>query len=183
MIDQGPQRRLLMQLEIDMQAANIASCAEEINIKTRHAAEEVRAGLRHSLDAYAGLQYCGEDDPEIRRLPPEVRDSERRIRNLPLRKVVDALEYCRKNPRINGEALKKLRDTKFKNWPVHLSIEVIPDLLKQGTTFMRIAAAQKLLDADPEPENEDSLLSALPQPMEMATMAADEPIPGETTID
>ena len=63
MIDQGPQRRLLMQLEIDMQAANIASCAEEINIKPGQAQEEVVPGPRTSLADSAGSQYSGEDDP------------------------------------------------------------------------------------------------------------------------
>ena len=113
-------------------------------------------------------------------MPVQVQDVERRKRNLPVKTVIRALIFCQKNPRIIGDALKKMRDTKFKGFPVHLDIGVLPDLVKYGSTFMRIAAIQKLLDADPEPI-EDSLMSPQ-QPMEAATSAADEP-QEETRID
>ncbi len=182
MIDPGPVRNLLRQFETDIQNANRAALEEELNIKTRHIREELTAGLKSALDQYATLEYVTENHPSIKSLPPEVRDSERRTRNLPVRMVVKALEFCHKNPRANGETLKKLRDTRFKNWPAHLDIAVLPDLLKYGSAFMKIAAVQKIIDADPEPVMND-LVSPAPQSPEAETSAVDEPGPEETTID
>ncbi len=180
MIDQAPVRNLLRQLDTDIQNANRATLEEEIGIRSRHTREELAAGLKSALDQYSTLQYVREDDPSIKSLPPEVRDSERRTRNLPVRMVVKALEFCKKNPRATGEDLKRMQNTKFKGWPVHLSIEVVPDLLRFGQTYLRIAAVQKLIEADPEPVMDD-LMSPAPI-AERETPAADEP-QEETTID
>jgi len=182
MIDPGPVRTLLRQFETDIQNANRITCEEEIGIRSRNAGNEVREGIKAALNQYVGLQYVTEDDPSIKSLPPEIRDAERRVRNAPVRQVVKALEFCKQNPRANGESLKKLRDTKFRGWPAHLSIEVIPDLLKYGSTFMKIAAIQAQFQNDPEPIP-DSLLSTAPQSVEAVTSAADEPLPEETRID
>jgi ABC-type nitrate/sulfonate/bicarbonate transport system substrate-binding protein len=98
--------------------------------------------------------------------------------------VVKALEFCQKNPRANGETLKKMQNTKFKGWPAHLDIAVLPNLLKYGQTFMRIAAVQKMIDADPEPVMNDLMSPApAPAPQPAETPAVDEPGPEETRID
>ncbi len=184
MIDPGPLRNLLVAFERDVQAANIAVCEEELNIRTRHIREEITAGLKSALDQYATLEYVMENDRSIKSLPPEVRDSERMIRNAPVRQVVKALEFCQKNPRANGETLKKLRDTRFKGWPAHLDISVLPDLLKYGSTFMRIAAVQKMIDADPEPIPDDLMSPApAPAPQPAETPASDEPVFQEEPLD
>ncbi|MCK9593692.1 MAG: hypothetical protein M0Q91_16955 [Methanoregula sp.] len=184
MIDPGPVRSILFQLEKDLQNANRVTLEEELNIRTRHIREEITAGLKSALDQYATLEYVTENDPSIKSLPPEVRDSERRTRNLPVRMVVKALEFCQKNPRANGETLKKMQNTKFKGWPAHLDIAVLPNLLKYGQTFMRIAAVQKMIDADPEPVMNDLMSPApAPAPQPAETPAVDEPGPEETRID
>jgi len=180
-IDMSVQRGLMAKFEKDSLTADRVSVENEVENRTRHTRNELETALRHDLQQYSTLEYVTEDNPEIRGIPPEIRDSERRKRNLPVKMVDNALVYCQKNPRVTGADLKKLRDTKFKNWPVHLSIEVIPDLLRFGQTYMRLAKAQALLQGDPEPIPDD-LMSPAPQPMEAAT-TADDPIPEETRID
>ena len=158
-IDQGPFRGHLADFEKIALADDRAAVEQEVENRTRHIRGEIEEGLRHNLQQYSGLEYVDENNHEIKQLPPEVRDHERKTRNAPARIVIKALVFCQKNPRINGEALKKMKDTKFRGWPIHIDIGVLPDLVRYGQTFMRIAAIQKLLDADPEPENEDSLMS------------------------
>ncbi|MDD5187530.1 MAG: hypothetical protein PHF57_04910 [Methanoregula sp.] len=184
MIDPGPLRNLLVAFERDVQAANRVVLEEEIRILTRKTREEIREGIRAALDQYTGLQYVGENDPSIKSLPPEIRDAERRVRNAPVRVVVRALVFCAKNPRLTGDGLKRMQNTKFKGWPAHLSIEVMPDLVRFGQTYARLAHAQAQLQADPEPIPDDLMSPApAPAPQPAETPAVDEPLPEETRID
>ena len=158
MIDQSPLRKLLLEFETDIQNVTRVTLEEEIGIRTRNIGLEVREGIKVALDQYAGLAYVTEDDPTIKALPLSVRDGERAKRNAGIKLVIKVLEYCKGNPRATGVDLEKLKATKFKNFPLHLDIRVLPDLARFGMTYARLAAAQSQLQSDPEPVM-DSLLS------------------------
>jgi hypothetical protein len=151
MTDAAPFRQLLRDFETKVQEVNEQVVGAEVRSRTQNTRQELQIALRHSLAQYATLKYFGEFDPEIQKLPPEVREAERQKMNEPVRKVVSALVYCRNNSRVTGNDLLKLKNTTFKNWPSHLDISVVPDLLNFGRSFARLAQIQSDLEGDPAP--------------------------------
>ena len=177
MIDHSGFRLLLGQFEKDVMSVSRDAVEQEVSIRSRNAGDEVRASAKHSLNAYSTLEYIGENDPTVLALPLPVRDVERGKRNVGIKLVIKALEFCKKNPRATGEDLEKLKATKFKGFPIHLNISVLPDLTRYGLEYIRLAQAQSLLQNDPEPIP-DSLMS----PQSPEAQEADES-QGETQIN
>jgi hypothetical protein len=133
---------------------------EALAIDVARVRSDFMQDLNSSLGQYRELRYFGDDNPEIRAVPPSQREKEKMALNRPVREVLKVVKYVQDNPRVTGEDLQRLKLTAFRNFPPHLNIQIIPILTAYGEIFGKLAEYQRLLQFDAEELPQDSILKA-----------------------